>query len=513
MRKAFPLSIVLLALTACGPTKDKEPNDDLSQATPARPGKVTGTLSGPGDTDVFKLDVAKDGAVLSGHVGGIRGADFVLSVRGPDRQELKRYDETGTGGDEEILDVGLPRGTCYVVLSNKDPQAGPGQEYSLELRLAYGPGREREPNESVQSATPLEAPGVTRGHYYPSRNLISGDTDYLEADWFSIAATQPGLQLLNLDLGGVPQVDPVLEVYDESGYRVKTVDSGGTGEGESLRGFGLRAPARYFLRLLPKQRSAYAAAPYEILSELLPYEGRAEFEPNDQRPDATPLTGESITGTVAPEGDADWYKLAVDAEARFILRAAVTGVEGLDLRLELRDSLGAPLVSADNMGKGQPETLSGYGVRKGEYYLVVGEASGRKADGRQAYTLSRSLVPYQDGLEFEVNDSTAAAQPLKLGESVDGYLDPKGDADVYEFNVYQKGRVVFELAGVLNVQFKASLLDQDYREQGSWSASKPGESLSFEKELEPGTYALRLSASSPEQNNVRDKYSLRLKVR
>ncbi len=96
---------------------------------------------------------------------------------------------------------------------------------------------------------------------------------------------------------------------------------------------------------------------------------------------------------------------------------------------------------------------------------------------------------------------------------MDGYLAPKSDVDWYQFNVYQKGTVLFELAGVPNVQFVATLHDQDYKELQTWTGAKIGESLSVEKQLEAGTYFLRLKGNDASQNNVRDKYSLRLKAR
>lgn len=500
-------------LAACGPAKEKEPNEDEATATAVKPGKVQGTLAHPRDVDVYRL-VARQEGVFSAHVGGIRGADFVLSVRGPDRGELKLYDETSVGGDEQALDIGLKPGAYAIVLSNKNEKAESGaQAYTLEIKLSQGPGREREPNETPQSATPLELPGVTRGHFFPARNLLAGDTDYAEVDWYRLEIAQSGLFLLNIDLSEVPKLDSTIEIYDTNAYKLKEADSGGIGAGESLKSFGVRGPASYFMRLRSKHANAgNALVPYEVLTELLPYQGKFEFEPNDQRQDATPLEAESLSATIAPEGDADWYKVVV-GEGRQILRAGVAGPEGLDLELKLLDALGLPLLTVDNMGKGQPEVLTGLGVTQGEYYLVVSDKSGRKADPRQAYTLTKSLVPFQSGLEYELNDSTASMQPLRVGESVDGYIAPKGDADFYEFNVYQKARVIFELAGVLNLKLVATLYDQEFAELEARSAAKAGESLAFDRELEPGTYALRLRAAEPGQNNVRDKYSLRLKAR
>lgn len=514
MRRLPPLLALALLAAACGPSREKEPNDEFSAATPVKAGKAEGTLSSAKDADFYRLELADDTAVLSAHLGGIRDADFVVSVFDQDRRELKRFDETTVGGDEDVTDVGLPRGFVYVSVSNKNPGfAGSDQKYVLELKLQRGPGREREPNDSAAAAAKLDLPGVTRGHYHPSRNLLSGDTDYAESDWYKLDMTQAGLYLLNIDVSEVSKIDPIFEIYDANGYKLKEVDSGGVGQGENLKNFGVRGPAQYKMRLWAKNGAANAGTPYEVLTELIPYQGKTEFEPNDQRVDATPFVQDSIAGTIAPEGDADWYKIVVGEDAKQLLRVSAGAVEGLDLTLTLADSLGNPLLVADNMPKGQPETISAAGVTKGEYFLIVAEKSGRKADARQAYSLTKGLGGWQPGLEFELNDSTATAQPIKVGESVDGYFGWKGDVDCYQFNAYNKGVIAFELAGVLNVQPTAALYDQDGKELQAWSAAKAGESLTFERELEPGTYTLRLKSAKDEQNNVRDKYSLRLKAR
>jgi hypothetical protein len=514
MRKLAFIAALAFLINACGPQKEKAGDNDYSTATPIHAGKVQGHVETANDIDFYKIDVAQD-AVLSAHVGGIRDVDFVMSVRDKDHRELMRVDETGIGGDEEVLDVGVkPPGPYYIVLSNKNPAANnPSQPYLMEVKLEKSIGRGQKPDGTPQTASTLVVPGVTRAHYWPIANLLASDTGYAQQeDWYRIDIST-GLFLLNIDLSGVSKVDPIMEIYDVNGYKVKEVDSGGVGEGESLKNFGVRGPVQYNLRLRAKNRSGNPDQPYEILTELIPYQGTQEFEPNDQRADATPFEGESITGTIAPEGDVDWYKVTVKDDGKQILRASVTGVDGLDLVMALCDSLGQPLTVVDNMGKGQPEVMTGFGVTKGDYYLVVSEKSGRRANANQTYTLTKTLAPAQAGLEYESNESTGTAQPLKVGESIDGYLAPKGDVDWYQFNVYQKGGVLFELAGVPNVQFVATLYDQDYKELQNWTAPKIGESLSAEKDLDPGTYFLRLKGFDASQNNVRDKYSLRLKAR
>lgn len=476
--------------------------------------KAAGTLSGPGDKDWYRIEADREGT-LSVRLGGIRGADFELTFLDKDRRELKKADETTTGGDEQLPGLGLTPGSWYLVVSNKDAAYSDAkQEYILETKFEPAAGREREPNDSALTAQLLEAGGVVKGHYWPARQLLSEDPEAVEEDWYSVEVARPGLFLLNADLSEVPKVDPILEVYDTNGYRLKELDAGGVGEGESLRSFGVRGPGKFLLRLRSKYKNAgNAAVPYDLMTELLPYQGRTEFEPNDQRSDATPHELESISGTISPAADQDWYKISASSGLRAILRVELTGVPGMDLALSLRDELGAEILAVDNMGKEQPEVLTGWGVDGRELHLVVTEKSGKRADARQGYELSKRLIAHQPGLEWEPNDSTGTLQAVKVGESVDGYFAPKGDRDWYEFNLYQKGVVELDLTGVINAAPTLTLFDQEGAELASASAAKPGDPVALTKELDRGTYLVRLSLADAAQNNTRDKYSLAIRVK
>ena len=368
------------------------------------------------------------------------------------------------------------------------------------------------PNDKPLTANLIEPNGLLRGHYFPTVNLLAPDE--AEEDWYRINVDKPGMYVLNIDLSEVPKVDPVIEIYDANAYKLKEINNGAVGEPESVKDFGIKGPAQYLIRLrLKAPRSGNQDVAYELLTELLPYEGNTEFEPNDQRLDATPFERDSIVGHISPAGDSDWYKISVATESRQILRADQSALEGMDLQMAFADELGSPIMVIDNSGKEQPEAMTGIGVTKGDYYVIVSEKSGKLADNRHAYTLTKSLAPVQSGLEYEPNNSQATAQAIKVGESVDGYLAPKGDVDWYEFNVYKKGRVLFDLTGVLNIRFGAVLFDQDNNQVEAAAAQKSGESLSFEGELDAGTYWLRLKAEDLGQNNVRDKYTLRIRMR
>jgi len=177
----------LAALCACGVVKEKEPNDDYSRATPLPAGRTAqGTLGSPSDVDWYLVRAPREG-VLSARLSGIREADWVLSIRGPDRTELKRVDETGIGGDEQALDIGISTAGLYVVVSNKNAKANnPAQPYDLRTSFDSSAGRERE---SVSRAS------------YPARSCsMAGASGRAFIAWstvrhasHTIAASRPSL--------------------------------------------------------------------------------------------------------------------------------------------------------------------------------------------------------------------------------------------------------------------------------------------------------------------------------
>ncbi|PIR19543.1 MAG: hypothetical protein COV48_01425, partial [Elusimicrobia bacterium CG11_big_fil_rev_8_21_14_0_20_64_6] len=300
LTKGLTLLGLLSVFPACGPSKEMEPNDSYQQATTIKPGgKASGTIGSAKDQDWYRID-AKGGAVMTVKIGGIRDMDFVLSFFDKDRRELKRVDETTVGGDEQALDLGISAGVYYLLVSNKNESANnPGQVYELQTKLEGASGREAEPNDTALTEQIVEAGGLVKGHYWPAKQLLSEDPEAAEEDWYSIEVSKPGLFLLNIDASEVPKVDAILEVYDTNGYKLKELDAGGIGEGESLRNFGVRGPGKFSLRLRSKYKNTgNPDVPYDLLTELLPYQGATEFEPNDQRADATPLGLDSIAGTI-----------------------------------------------------------------------------------------------------------------------------------------------------------------------------------------------------------------------
>jgi hypothetical protein len=509
------LLLATLLLSACGTGRESEPNNHFTQATDVgRKTRFAGTISSPDDVDIYRLDRTVGTENLSVRVHGVRGIDFVLSIQDSERRELKRVDESAMGGDERLLDLGLATGIYYIVISNKNPKAtNTSQEYKLEFTFEPSLGREGEPNDRALQATPLVPGGIMQGHYFPSRNLLAEENGFREEDWFRINVAQEGMFLLNIDVSEVPKVDAVLEIYGPNAYKIKEIDATGVGGPEVLRGFGIRGPVHYYLRLRAKKQTAWNSdIPYQILSELLPYRGTTEFEANDQRLEATPLEGSRITGRIGSAGDTDWYRIRV-AEDQQLLSARLGGVAGLDLRLTLTDEIGRTLLEVDNQMAERPETLTPTGVQRGDYYLVVSEKTGMAFDARADYELTVAVSPFQAGLEFELNNSSATAQRIELEQKIDGFFAPRGDEDWYEFNVYQPAEIIAEISGVLNVHAEAVLFNQEGVEVTRAQGTGPGEAITVITALEAGTYSLQLAPTDPSHNNIRDKYTLRVRAR
>src|SRR5262245_35061865 len=95
-----------------------------------------------------------------------------------------------------------------------------------------------------------------------------------------------------------------------------------------------------------KTRRTGSAAPVEVVNEpqLLdagrgPGPNADEIEPNDGDEVATPMSlGGTARGKIDPENDVDYYHLEVDRDG--VLAVVLSGVEGMDLVLELADGAG-----------------------------------------------------------------------------------------------------------------------------------------------------------------------------
>jgi hypothetical protein len=121
----------------------------------------------------------------------------------------------------------------------------------------------------------------------------------------------------------------------------------------------------------------------------------------------------------------------------------VSGIEGVDLILELRDADGKVLAASDRGPALTVEGIPNYGVDKGTYHLAVREFVRKRrkdAPGRTGASPPYELIAtfsetVPDGFEREPNDTADGAVELLLGDEVAGFLGWNRDVDMWKLSL------------------------------------------------------------------------------
>lgn len=179
--------------------------------------------------------------------------------------------------------------------------------------------------------------------------------------------------------------------------------------------------------------------------------GGDEREPNGSDAEATALPlGHYARGSLDAETDVDVYRVTVPGTGQ--LRVVLSGIDEVDLALELRDGNGAVVARSDRGPARTVEGFPGYGVTKGDYLVAVkefvkprpkkktaGKPKGKKAaaidagvvaEGRagpsQTYELTVELIERPPDLhEIEPDDDTGTAVEVLLADVVRGWIGPR----------------------------------------------------------------------------------------
>jgi hypothetical protein len=208
-----------------------------------------------------------------------------------------------------------------------------------------------------------------------------------------------------------------------------------------------------------------------------------EKEPNNADAEATPLpVGHFLRASLDGETDVDVFRVTAPGNGQ--LRAGLTGIEGVDLVLELRDAKGTVLAKSDRGPAMITEGFPGFGVAAGDYFLVVkefvkkkpakkkpGKGKGTGADaapeGRigpsNPYELSVELLDAPPDLhEIEPDDDTGTAVEVLLADSVKGWIGWSGDVDLWKLSlegVAAQYCLDLEIGGVDGLALSIDVLD------------------------------------------------------
>jgi hypothetical protein len=302
---------------------------------------------------------------------------------------------------------------------------------------------EVEPNDADEVATPLVLGSTLRGKIEPET-----DVDHVRLDLDS-----PGV--LQVMLSGVEGQDLVLEVEDAGGSVIARSDRGGARIKEGMPNLGV-TPGRYTLVVheAPKKKKATKrgrapeppappAAVYELTAQLVTPPRGQEIEPDDDRGTANDLiVADTVTGFVGHNGDADEWKLSVEAlSEKNAIDVEVTAVEGVALELEVADALGQPLVTRKG-AKGAPLAIRGLlpvvpqGGAPFEYITVRGAPSNPET----AYSLKVTANVVGTDAEIEPDDSPDKPYAIPADRTVVHGTWTPGDVDCYALGVTDQPR-------------------------------------------------------------------------
>ena len=155
-----------------------------------------------------------------------------------------------------------------------------------------------------------------------------------------------------------------------------------------------------------------------------------EFTDTTSRSNAATLNLDgSASGTIDPRGEEDYFKLDLSAATEVAIRSSgLTNPIG-----ELQNSNGTVIASDDHtyLPGGFRQFLFRENLQMGTYYVKVGS----KRRSRGPYTVHAAAIT-------EPGSAIADAQPLTLGGTAGGNIDPAGDEDYFSLTLEEAAYVI-----------------------------------------------------------------------
>ncbi len=228
-----------------------------------------------------------------------------------------------------------------------------------------------------------------------------------------------------------------------------------------------------------KTRRTGSGAPVEIVTQAQVSDAGShgagptsdEIEPNDTTEAATTLAlGGTVRGKIDPEGDVDRYRIDVDKPAA--LAVMVSGIEGVDLVLEIEDPSGTVVAKSDRGGARVKEGVPNLGVTPGRYVAVVHAAKKKASRASKkpeeppksppVYEISAQLATPAPNTEREPDDDRGTANDLIVGDTGTGYVGWSGDVDAWKLSVEAlsaKNAIDLEISAVEGVALELEVED------------------------------------------------------
>jgi hypothetical protein len=390
--------------------EEREPNDELVQATPLAPGSAArASLNGEVDADFYRVEIRAPG-MLAARLGGIEGVDLVLELRDAEGAELARSDRGPAQTVEGIANFPVDAGVYHLVVrefvskrrQKQGPRTGPSPSYELAVEILAEPAaeQEREPNNDAAGAREILIGDDAAGYIG-----WTGDVDVWKLPIEGFTAQYS----LDIDVTGIPGVSLTLDVLDPDGALVLR-RKGEADSGLSVRNLVPVAeenapgpePRFFYARLEAKRSNPIDAYRIHAATRLLELE--QEIEPNDEAASAMPLHESPIVEGAGKRvgfleaGDVDQYRL-LPVDEPVLLTVEVVPRETVDVTVTV-------LVA------GETRAMGNAGAKGGKEYLA--DVSIPAGQGAQVQVSGTGGLG--DAARYDVTWSVTPAVPERAGE-------------------------------------------------------------------------------------------------
>jgi hypothetical protein len=537
---------ILAAVLSCGLRYEKEieNNDSLQTAMAVESGKpVKAAINGSGDIDYFNIApeqrsvkewdrIRSENTRVIAHIAVIPEGELDLSINiHHGSRVIKVIDDETAGisenGKEEFVnatfspdDIDAGRAAFSVEsvkeIDTVDEDAGIGYTLNVTLRGAQK-DEEEEPNDKPVQATPFMGNFIMKGFFDPALNPLSTDETEKEVDWYAFRIPDTGKkEIRHLSLSAVPDVDTAISVYDELGYLIRRADSRGVGEVEKLMGIGFDR-GKYLVKVenvgKPEKNTKVG-----YLLKIEPGDIQiSEYEPNDRYIFASDIQfSRDLFGYFNPLEDVDWYRMSIYEPEPQIISVKISPTEDINPVIEFYASGEELILKSDDRGVDEGEIIKNMGVVEGIYYIKVYNRNSETDNPDNKYTLFIEKNVWLEDEEFEINDYPERANHLILNSLKRGYISPRGDRDIYSFNIGEDQAagggsrdVHIEISPCVLLDLRLNVYEENgmFVEEINNNAAEEGEReiLSLEK----GSYYVEVSSVN-DFENPRDAYVLRI---
>jgi hypothetical protein len=373
----FSISLLLISLIMppnfLYSQTEAEPNDQWEQANEIRLDEtIEGFFQKRNDSDWYKLVVTQPGkSIIQIELSAVSGTDSFVEIYNEENDFLVRADRGEEGEPEKLTDIGVIEGTYYIYVYGSEKNETDPYKLSIRSIRSWQEGYEFEINNEIEYANTMQLDKPIKGKFQA----------FNDEDWYKLAVTESGKNILRIELSAVPEVRSALGIYDAEGDSLKQTDINPEGQPEVIVNLGV-TEGTYYIRAIESGGTKNETDFYSLTARLSgPWKEGQEFEVNDDREQANHLKlGMEISGYGHPWDDRDWFTFTVPQTGIDIFVVELSEIPGVNTYLELYDEEGNQLKKTDIEEEGEQETLVRIRMPAGQYFLLVYHNRGNNAE-------------------------------------------------------------------------------------------------------------------------------------